>query len=77
MSPDNAKATDNQEQVFVSPAQQAVDSALATATTEVQQAVAATNTATAVVANAQTEFAQAQDSVLTDHRLPIERKAEA
>ena len=65
MSPDNAKATDNQEQVFVSPAQQAVDSALATATTEVQQAVAATDTATAVVANAQTEFAQAQDSVLT------------
>jgi len=65
MSPDNAKATDNQEQVFVSPAQQAVDSALATATTEVQQAVAATDTATAVVANAQTEFAQAQDAVLT------------
>ena len=65
MSPDNAKATDNQEQVVVSPAQQAVDSALATATTEVQQAVAATDTATAVVANAQTEFAQAQDAVLT------------
>ena len=65
MSPDNAKATDNQEQVVVSPAQQAVDSALATATTEVQQAIAATDTATAVVANAQTEFAQAQAAVST------------
>jgi polyhydroxyalkanoate synthesis regulator phasin len=65
MSPDNAKASDNQEQVVVSPAQQAVNSALSTATTEVQQAVAATDTATAVVANAQTEFAQAQGAVST------------
>jgi len=65
MSPDNAKATDNQEQVVVSPAQQAVDSALATATTEVQQAVEATNTVIAVITNAQTEFAQAQAAVST------------
>jgi len=65
MSPDNAKASDNQEQVVVSPAQQAVNSALATATTEVQQAIAATDTATAVVENAQTEFAQAQAAVST------------
>jgi hypothetical protein len=65
MSPDNAKATDNQDQVVVSPAQQAVDSALSTATTEVQQAVAATDTATAVITNAQTEFSQAQAAVST------------
>jgi hypothetical protein len=65
MSPDNAKATNNQEQVVVSPAQQAVDSALSTATTEVQQAVEATNTVIAVITNAQTEFAQAQAAVST------------
>jgi len=65
MSPDNAKASDNQEQVVVSPAQQAVNSALSNATIEVQQAIAATDAATAVVANAQTEFTQAQDAVLT------------
>lgn len=37
------------EQVVVSPAQQAVNTALATATTEVAQAVAASDTATATV----------------------------
>ena len=39
MAPDRAHATENQEQVVVSPAQQAVNEALATATTEVQQAI--------------------------------------
>jgi polyhydroxyalkanoate synthesis regulator phasin len=60
MSPDNAKASDNQEQVVVSPAQQAVDSALATATTEVQQATTATNNAIVEITQAQTEYSQAQ-----------------
>jgi hypothetical protein len=58
-------AEDNQEQVVVSPAQQAVNSALATATTEVQQAIAATDTATATIAIAQTELIQAQSAVET------------
>ncbi len=58
-------AEDNQEQVVVSPAQQAVNSALATATTEVQQAIAATDTATATIATAQTELTQAQSAVET------------
>ena len=58
-------AEDNQEQVVVSPAQQAVNSALATATTEVQQAIAATDTATATIAIAQTELLQAQSAVET------------
>ena len=59
---DNAHATDNisQEQVIVSPAQQAVNTALATATTEVQQAVTATDSATALVSVAQSELNQAQ-----------------
>ena len=58
-------AEDNQEQVVVSPAQQAVNSALATATTEVQQAIAATDTATATIATAQTELTQVQSAVET------------
>lgn len=58
-------ADDTQEQVVVSPAQQAVNSALATATTEVQQAIAATDTATATIALAQTELSQAQSAIET------------
>jgi len=60
MAPDHAKATDNQDQVVVSPAQQAVNSALTTATTEVQQAITATNDALVEVTQAQTEYSQAQ-----------------
>jgi hypothetical protein len=60
MSPDNAKASDNQEQVIVSPAQQAVNSALSTATTEVEQATTATNNAIVEITQAQTEYSQAQ-----------------
>lgn len=65
ISPNRAHATENQEQVVVSPAQQAVNTALATATTEVQQAIAATDTATATVAVAQTQLSQAQAAVDT------------
>jgi polyhydroxyalkanoate synthesis regulator phasin len=65
MSPDNAKASDNQEQVVVSPAQQAVNSALSNATTEVQQATTATNNAIVEITQAQTEYSQAQ-SVTTE-----------
>jgi hypothetical protein len=60
MAPDRAHATENQEQVVVSPAQQAVNSALATATTEVQQATTATNNAITEITQAQTEYSQAQ-----------------
>ncbi len=60
MAPDHAGATENQEQVVVSPAQQAVNSALATATTEVQQATTATNNAITEITQAQTEYSQAQ-----------------
>ena len=65
IGPSYAWATDesNQEQVVVSPAQQAVNQALATATTEVQQAIAATDTATATVTIAQNELSQAQTAV--------------
>ena len=63
MAPDSAGATENQEQVIVSPAQQAVNSALATATTEVQQAITATNNAAVEVSQAQTELSQAQPIV--------------
>jgi len=63
MAPDHAGATENQEQVVVSPAQQAVNTALATATTEVQQAIDATTTATTEVVQAQTELSQAQSAV--------------
>ncbi len=60
MAPDRAGATENQEQVVVSPAQQAVNDAIATATTEVQQANTATNNAMVEVTQAQTEYSQAQ-----------------
>jgi hypothetical protein len=60
MAPDRAHATENQEQVVVSPAQQAVNSALSTATTEVQQANTATNNAIVEITQAQTEHSQAQ-----------------
>jgi hypothetical protein len=65
IGPSYAWATDNggQEQVVVSPAQQAVNSALATATTEVQQAITATDSSTALVSVAQTELSQAQAAV--------------
>ncbi len=65
MAPDRAGATENQEQVVVSPAQQAVNTALATATTEVQQAITATDTATAIVAVAVVEKTLAQAAVDT------------
>lgn len=65
MAPDRAGATDNQEHVVVSPAQQTVNTAIATATTEVQQAITATDTATAVVAVALVEKTQAQAAVDT------------
>jgi len=65
MAPDRAGATENQEQVVVSPAQQAVNTALATATTEVQQAITATDTATATIVVAVVERAQAQSAVDT------------
>jgi hypothetical protein len=60
MAPDRAHATENQEQVIVSPAQQAVNEALSTATTEVQQANTATNNAIVEITQAQTEYSQAQ-----------------
>ena len=58
-----AEGESGSEQVVVSPAQQAVNTALATATTEVQQAIAATDTATATIATAQTAITTAQTSV--------------
>jgi hypothetical protein len=63
MAPDHAGATENQEQVVVSPAQQAVNTAIGTATTEVQQAINATTNATTQVVEAQTELSQAQTAV--------------
>jgi len=65
MAPDRAHATENQEQVVVSPAQQAVNTALVTATTEVQQAITATDTATATIAVAVAERVEAQAAVDT------------
>jgi len=67
IGPSYAWATDGsgQEQVVVSPAQQAVNQALATANTEVQQAIAATDTATATVATAVSEITQAQTALET------------
>jgi hypothetical protein len=65
MAPNEAYANDNQEQVIVSPAQEAVNTALATATTEVQQAIAATDTATATIAVAVAERLEAQAAVET------------
>jgi hypothetical protein len=63
MAPDYAGATENQEQVIVSPAQQAVNTALGTATTAVQEAIDATANATVEVTQAQTELSQAQSAV--------------
>jgi hypothetical protein len=65
IGPSYAWATDNggQEQVVVSPAQQAVNTALGVATTEVQQAITATDSSTALVSVAQTELSQAQAAV--------------
>ena len=60
MAPNEAYASDNQEQVIISPAQEAVNTALATAVTEVQQAITATNNALIEVTQAQTEYSQAQ-----------------
>lgn len=65
VGPTYAWATEDngQEQVVVSPAQQAVNTALATATTEVQQAVSATNSAAVEISEAQAELSQAQPIV--------------
>jgi hypothetical protein len=60
LAPNEAYASDNQEQVIVSPAQQAVNTALETATVEVQQAITATETALVEVGQAQTKYSQAQ-----------------
>ena len=63
--PDSAHATDTggSEQVAVSPAQQAVNTALGVANAEVQQAIAATDSSTALISTAQTELSQAQSAV--------------
>jgi hypothetical protein len=58
-----ATDSNSQEQVIVSPAQQAVNTALSTATTEVQQAVNATSNATVAVSEAQSELSLAQAAV--------------
>jgi hypothetical protein len=50
------------EQVVVSPAQQAVNTAIATATAEVQQAIDATINSTTEITQAQTEYSQAQSA---------------
>jgi len=65
IGPSYAWATDQsgQEQVVVSPAQQAVNDALSIATAEVGQANTATNNAIAEVTQAQTEYSQAQGIV--------------
>jgi hypothetical protein len=62
--PDYAHATgeNGQEQVVISPAQQAVNSALGTATTEVQQAIDATANSSTEIIQAQTEYSQAQSA---------------
>ena len=67
VGPTYAWATEDgsQEQVVISPAQQAVNSALATATTEVQQAINATTSATTEITQAQSELASAQAEVST------------
>jgi hypothetical protein len=56
MAPDYAGATENQEQVVVSPAQQAVNTAIAGATTAVQEAIDATTGATTEITQAQEEL---------------------
>ena len=50
------------EQVVVSPAQQAVNTAIATAAAEVQQAIDATVNSTTEITQAQTEYSQAQSA---------------
>ncbi len=60
MAPDYAGATENQEQVVVSPAQQAVNTAIAGATTAVQEAIDATTGATTEITQAQEELSSAQ-----------------
>jgi rRNA processing protein Krr1/Pno1/protein tyrosine phosphatase (PTP) superfamily phosphohydrolase (DUF442 family) len=60
MAPDHAGATENQEQVVVSPAQQAVNTAISGATTAVQEAIDATTNATTEITQAQTEISSAQ-----------------
>jgi hypothetical protein len=55
--------TGGSEQVIVSPQQQAVNSALSTATTEVQQAINATTAATTAISEAQAEVSSAQSAV--------------
>jgi hypothetical protein len=60
MAPDRAHATENQEQVIVSPAQQAVNTALGVAATAVQEAIGATASALVEITQAQTEYSQAQ-----------------
>lgn len=62
MAPNEAYADENQEQVVVSPAQQAVNTALNNATTEVSQAVSATNNATIAIGEAQAELSSAQSA---------------
>jgi len=63
MAPDRAHAVDEVVQVIVSPAQQAVNTALGTATTEVQQAIDATANSATEISQAQTELSQAQSAV--------------
>ncbi len=60
-----AYATDpsSSEQVIVSPAQQAVNTALATAASEVQGAIDASNAATTVIQTANTEYQEASVAV--------------
>jgi polyhydroxyalkanoate synthesis regulator phasin len=60
MAPDHAGATENQEQIVVSPAQQAVNTAIAGATTAVQEAIDATTGATTEITQAQEELSSAQ-----------------
>jgi hypothetical protein len=59
----HASGDGSQEQVVVSPAQQAVNLALGTATTEVQQAIDATANSATEITQAQTELSQAQAAV--------------
>jgi len=58
-----ATGEENQEQVVVSPAQQLVNSTLAAATTEVQQAVDATASAAVEISEAQALVSDAQSAV--------------
>ncbi len=60
MAPDHAGATENQEQVIISPAQQAVNTAISGATTAVQEAIDATASATTEITQAQAELSSAQ-----------------